>query len=171
VGILSATLTVSRVAGVVAYVLGVKSAENELLGLELLVVLIILIVLVGFLLIISLDLALALDLGRVDIHALKLLSQLLSGGSLASLLGLGGVAGTGLLLRLLLVGGEHHVHLLGVEVRVVLLVHLEGSTDDLEGSAGLLALGVLVELRLSAGVDGSHGQAELDARKHCCLDS
>jgi hypothetical protein len=151
---------------------GVECAQNELLDLLILIVLHVVVLIILLILVALLDgsLALALLGGLgVNLHVV-LLEELLDGlhgGSLASLLALGGVArASGLLVVFgVLVGvlaSENAVHLVGVELIIVLLLRVvvvlaHRSAEDLQGGARRKAS---LALRHGAGVEGSHGDLE-----------
>jgi hypothetical protein len=94
------------------YLLGVKSAENELLGLIILVILIVLIVFVAQIVIGDLGLTLGLSLAighAINVHLVgfELFLQLLGEGCLLGLLRPGRVARATVLLALAVVGVGH----------------------------------------------------------------
>lgn len=153
------------------YALGVESAHDKLLHVELLILIV---VLLALLLVVVARLGLALALGAVGLGVLHLvvrvllggLEELLDGGLAAGLLGLGGVAGPAvglLLVRLLLVivvvGAAQErlevVVLILVIVVQVRLVDLQGGARD----RGEVALAVGLGGR--GGVNGGHGDANL----------
>jgi len=168
------------------YLLGIKRADHKLLHHVFAVKITIILIVVLILIIANRHFALGLDrldtvdtirlgvilvvLIIVNIHTL-LLSKLADHSLHTGLLALGGVTRTTsqvliLVILVVLRTSEHSVHAVDIEliiilviltVVVVLIVHAKRLADDLERRTQRLAL---LTLRYSAGVDGSHGNAE-----------
>lgn len=155
------------------YALGVQSADKELLEVGLIIRILVLIVLIILVIVLG-GLGLALGLLAVELGIVHVLVRVLLGvleglNQLSSTLLLLGVAGAtvGLLFLIILVvlgGVEESLQVF--LVKLVLLVVIKAVNpvlDDAEGRAGDggdVAIGV--GLGLLEGVDGSHGDAELE---------
>jgi hypothetical protein len=167
---------------VAACPLSVESADDKVLKVTALVAIVVGVLVLIVILLDGLALALGLDaVGLSILHILIVvvvgtsgggLEELLDGGILLLLLGLGGITGSSIGLLIILavliaelgtVGGEDGLELVVIELVILVVIEARvGALHEAEGRAGdsrHVTLGI--GLRLLSGIDSSHGDAEL----------